>query len=245
MSKDEEWLLKEKYLGKKTDGFFADCSRLEAHEPLAYIIGSVPFLHTTIYLDSKPLIPRTETEYWVEKIIFEMKTNSSSELSVLDLCAGSGCVGIAVLKEIENSHVDFTEIDMSHHATIKKNLLENNIDILRAEIFGGDLFEKIVGTYDYILTNPPYIDPELNRTSQSVQKFEPDIALYGGTQGTEIIFRILAQATQFLKSNGVLVVEHEPEQVEAICAQAEIFEYVCITLSDQFGIPRYTVLTRK
>ena len=73
MSQDIEWLLKEKYLGQESDAFFADVKRMVLGEPLGYLIGHVPFLDTTIYLDSKPLIPRPETEFWTQKVIAEMK----------------------------------------------------------------------------------------------------------------------------------------------------------------------------
>lgn len=244
MTRDEEWLLKEKYNGEKSEGFFADCARLSAHEPLAYLIGSIPFLHTTIHLDSHPLIPRTETEFWVEKIIKEIKSNPKKEIQVLDLCAGSGCIGVAILLEVEMARVDFVEIDACHHATILKNILENNIDPTRTHIFEGDLFEEVSNTYDYILTNPPYIDPSLNRTTESVQKFEPNLALYGGTLGTEFIFKIIADAPRFLTADGMLVIEHEPEQSDAIRQHAMPHGFACTTHPDQFGVSRYTTLVR-
>ena len=77
MHRDEEWLLNEKYQGERTDEFFADCERLKSGEPLAYIIGHVPFLDATIHLDSKPLIPRTETEYWVKAVIIDITSKST------------------------------------------------------------------------------------------------------------------------------------------------------------------------
>jgi methylase of polypeptide subunit release factors len=78
MSQDIEWLLKEKFGGEKSDAFFADCKRLALGEPLGYLIGHVPFLGCTIHLDSKPLIPRTETEFWTEKAIEEIKRAAPS-----------------------------------------------------------------------------------------------------------------------------------------------------------------------
>lgn len=245
MNKDEAWLLQEKYKGKKTEDFVADCARLSNGEPLAYVIGFIPFLRTQIYLDSRPLIPRPETEFWVEKIIFDMQNNAKSNIAILDLCAGSGCIGVAVLSEIENAHVDFAEIEVSHHTTIKKNISENGIDPERTQIFGGDLFEQITDTYDYILTNPPYIDSSLHRTEKSVRTFEPALALYGGEQGTDIIFKIIEATITFLKIDGSLIIEHEPEQNDAIHMCAKTVGFSSTTYTDQYGTSRYTVLTRK
>ncbi len=103
MTQDEVWLLREKYQGVKTDAFFEDCARLKNGEPLAYIIGSIPFLNTTIFLDAHPLIPRPETEFWVEKAIAHM--NVRAPLRILDLCAGSGCIGVAVLTARKETRV--------------------------------------------------------------------------------------------------------------------------------------------
>lgn len=246
MTQDAAWLLEEKYHGEKTEGFFTDCARLATGEPLAYVIGWVPFLNTTVHLDSHPLIPRTETEYWVERAVTEMKNIEGKEsLKMLDLCAGSGCIGVAVLKNIPNALVDFGEIDVQHHPTIQKNIFENAIDPSRAHIFYSDLFERIPEEkYDYILTNPPYIDPEINRADDSVKQYEPSIALYGGLYGTELILKIIETAPEFLTERGVLYIEHEPEQSEAIRTKAHSVGFGAHTHLDQFGVARYTQLVR-
>ena len=147
MTLEEQWLLKEKYSGVESDAFKTDCERLACGEPLAYLIGHSPFLDTTIYLDSRPLIPRPETEFWTEKVITELKElvfrGQTPKLNVLDLCAGSGCIGVAIAKAVPNAHVDFVEIDEKHHPTIQKNIKENGIETKRIRIFGGDLFENV------------------------------------------------------------------------------------------------------
>lgn len=252
MTQEEAWLLKEKYNGEKTEGFFADCERLRLGEPLAYIIGDVPFLNTKIFLaneeshaDVHPLIPRAETEYWVEKAIAEMRASGKKDLKVLDLCAGSGCIGVAVLTAIPEAHVDFQEIDVRLHPIIKRNSIENNIDETRIRIIEGNLFEHITDRYDYILTNPPYIDPTLDRTSESVRAHEPSLALYGGRDGLELIMQILNDAIHHLEPHGILFIEHEPEQVPLITACAKIAAWTIITKPDQYGVPRYTRLTRE
>src|SRR3989344_3024544 len=131
---------------------------MEDSEPIAYTIGWIPFIHTKIYLDSRPLIPRPETEYWVDQVIQEIKKSKVEKPKILDLCAGSGCIGIAVLKEIPEAFVDFVEIEEIHHKTIEKNIRENNLDSSHTRIFGGDLFENVLDSYDFILSNPPYIN---------------------------------------------------------------------------------------
>ncbi len=291
LNQEERWLLEEKYSGEKSEAFFAALERLKAGEPLAYLIGHTPFLGCRIYLDSHPLIPRPETEYWVEKAIAQIQSQNDghpmSIIRVLDLCAGSGCVGVAVAKAVPMARVDFCEIDARHHPTITRNLRENGIDESRTRIFGGNLFENILiadpklaemdelqgagttakepyalygeessGTrneedrhfrqfrYDFILTNPPYIDPVLDRADPSVKTHEPHLALYGGIGGLDIINDIVAQAPAFLNPGGQLWIEHEPEQAEAIQKSAEAFGFRATTHQDQYGLPRFSVLVR-
>jgi len=245
MTRDEEWLLSEKYHGERTEDFFTDCERLKTGEPLAYVIGHVPFLDTTIWLPTKPLIPRTETEYWVNEIIETKLRVHENPVKVLDLCAGSGCIGVAVLQAIPKSTVDFVERDTSHHPTIILNIRENGIVPTRARIFGGDLFEHVTDTYDYILTNPPYIDQSLGRTEPSVLEHEPHNALFADNGGMALIEKIIEHASLHLTPKGVLVIEHEPEHVDAICILGEKHGYVSTAHVDQYGILRYTILSRK
>lgn len=203
--------------------------------PEAYQIGWVPFINTKIYLDSHPLIPRTETEYWVNLAISEIKKSGIESPHILDLCAGSGCIGVAAAKEIPQAHVDFVEIDSAHHSTIKKNAAENGV-AERVRIFGGNLFENIHDTYDIIFSNPPYIDMALGRVEESVVEHEPALALYGGVDGLEIIDRVLAHAARYLNPKGTLYLEHEPEQVEHLSKHP----LYAGSHPDQYGIMRYS-----
>lgn len=257
-SREEQWLLEEKYNGEKTEGFFSDRERLQAGEPLAYIIGHVPFLGVTIFLDSpqvcqkdaegqactRPLIPRPETEYWVHEAIQEIKLSHMAAPRVLDLCAGSGCIGVATQKALPHAHVDFAEREIRHHDTIRRNIERNGLDPKKNGILGGDLFEHIPGQYDYILTNPPYIDEALKRVDPEVVAHEPHEALFGGADGLLYIGRIINTAAQHLTESGVLYIEHEPEQSEAIRHIATHNNFFVDIRTDQYGLVRYTRLTR-
>ncbi|MFM2340312.1 MAG: peptide chain release factor N(5)-glutamine methyltransferase [Candidatus Parcubacteria bacterium] len=250
-----EWLLREKYNGEKSEAFFADCARLEAGEPLAYIIGSIPFLDATIHLDSHPLIPRPETEYWVEKAITIIKNFSRRAvlregppfgmIRVLDLCAGSGAIGVAVAKAIPGASVTFAEIDPTHLPTIKKNLTENTTiySSIKYPTVESDLFANIDGTFDFILTNPPYIDKAADTVEESVALHEPHLGLFGGADGMEIIERIMAGARASLAPQGQLWIEHEPFQCEAIAALAIAHQFSVTHHCDQYDTYRYSILT--
>jgi len=248
-SQEIKWLLKEKYNGEKSDAFFADCKRLALGEPLAYLIGFTPFLGCKIWLDSRPLIPRAETEFWVERAIETLQKGTTLSLGlaeksirVLDLCAGSGCIGIAIAKALPEAHVTFSEIDAEHIPTIKKNLAENDIPPERYEIFQTNLYQDIPETFDVILCNPPYIDKTMNRTDESVVTHEPHLALYGGQGGMEIITQLIKETSDHLKPGGHLWIEHEPEQVVKIAIAAERSGFTSETFKDQYEVDRVSVL---
>ncbi len=245
---DELWLLEEKYRGVKSEAFYADCKKLALGEPLAYLIGHIPFLNTTIYLDSRPLIPRPETEFWTKEVIESLNhtptlgISNSHPLHILDLCAGSGCIGVAIAKALPNSHVDFSEIEKRHIATIEKNVRENNISPERANIYHTNLYDSVSGKYDLIVSNPPYIDSTLNRVHESVVNFEPHLSLFGGKGGMDVIVDIIKQAPQHLTPSGQLWLEHEPEQSAQISMCASDNGFTSTTHKDQYGNERYSIL---
>jgi release factor glutamine methyltransferase len=248
MTQDEVWLLQEKYNGEKTASFFSDCERLHAGEPLAYILGSIPFLDTIVHLESRPLIPRPETEFWVEKAIQHIQHVALGTPHILDVCAGSGAIGIAVAHAVPGSRVDFAEISAAHQSTIVKNIDENfphhQGARSRFRIFIGDLFDALPtdARYDFILTNPPYIDAAAHTVTAEVTAFEPHEALFGGKDGTEIITRIIIQAKQYLTERGELWIEHEPTQSSAIEALATRYGYTTIVHTDQYKVERFSRL---
>lgn len=230
----------EKYGGEKSEAFFADLERLRDGEPLAYVIGHVPFLSCSIYLDSRPLIPRPETEFWVEKAIEKIKTVATPR--VLDLCSGSGAIGVAVAKHCPVARVVLSDLSDEHNTTVNRTIRENGVDENQIEVVNGDLFENVSGQFDFILSNPPYIDPALDRTEESVKSYEPHLALYGGPGGLKMLLAIINDSKKFLAPSGQLWIEHEPEQVEAIRESAEAAGFRASAQHDQYGVQRYSVL---
>ncbi len=249
MTREESWILKEKYNNEKSEGFFIDCKRLQEGEPLAYIIGHIPFLNSTIYLDSHPLIPRPETEYWVEKAITNIQSVSTrhplERISVLDLCTGSGAIAIAVASTILNTEIDAVEIDTAHNSTIHRTMSLNSIPEHTIHLYNGDLFQSLPPQkkYDFILSNPPYINEDAKTAEKSVTDFEPALALFGGINGFEIIERIIEQSRTHLKPGGELWIEHEPSQSERIKTCTEKNNFSSVTHTDQYGVLRYSILT--
>jgi len=244
-----QWLLKEKYNGEKNAAFFADCKRLALGEPLGYVIGFTPFLDCKIWLDSHPLIPRPETEFWTEQCIHSFKSSNTLSLGfqdrslrVLDLCAGSGCIGIAFANAFPTARVEFSEIDAKHIPTIKKNITENNIHPEQTKVHHTSLFTGITGKFDLILSNPPYIDEQNSRAEVSVVDHEPHIALFGGKAGLETIRDIINSAKEYLAPGGQLWLEHEPEQIVKIAAMAERNNLTSANYKDQYGVDRFTVI---
>jgi len=226
--KEKDWILREKYNGLATTSFEADLKRLASGEPVAYIIGFVDFLGCKIDLSEKPLIPRPETEYWTEHVIAEINKRNTIMTTVtkvllpvncLDIFSGSGCVGLAILKNVPNSKVVFVEKSTRFCRQIEKNLELNGIakeryQIVRANIFrpiGGETFT--IDKFDYILANPPYIPLERkDKLDKSVIDWEPDEALFTKDDGLLIIKRFLSEVKEHLNQDGQIWLEFDISQ---------------------------------
>lgn len=206
--KDEDHLIRDKYNGDTSVDLKDDIARLASGEPLAYVIGWIPFLDLRISLASKPLIPRPETEWWTERLIQHLSERFGSEpFSFLDLCAGSGAIGLSVLKAFPNAEVSFGEIVPEHTEQIRRTLSKNGLDASRAHIKTSDLFAAFSGKrFSVIATNPPYI-PSERVLDASVTDFEPANALFAGTDGLEVIRSITKEAPEHLLPEGELWIE--------------------------------------
>lgn len=234
---DVEALIREKYSGdREAPGVAADLARLDAGEPLAYVIGNQPFLGLSLSLGSRPLIPRPETEWWTELLCERI---GDAPLRILDLCAGSGAVGLAVLKQCGNARVSFGELVPEHAKTIRENLERNGLDAARADIRTGDLFAPFVGErYDLVAANPPYI-PEGRALDSSVTDHEPGEALFSGPDGLSVIRRIAAEAAAFAPELWMECDQSNADEAARLCLEADARR--ADVRIDQYERPRLVV----
>lgn len=246
MDKDEQWLLEEKYAEQATPAYEVDKKRLAKGEPLGYIIGSQPFFGLKIYLDSKPLIPRPETEWWTEQLITLLRERGQMEnrINFLDLCAGSGAIGCAALAQLPNARVYFGDNDQAHEATILKNIYENNLDVSRALVHIGDLFEPFGDIrFDVIAANPPYI-PTSRILPASVADHEPGGALFAGEDGLAVIRRIAQELQHHLAETGIAWIECDHAHANNARQLFEEQGFSARVRTDQYDMPRILVVSR-
>ena len=220
-------------------------------KPIGYVKGPVYFLGCKIDLSKKPFVPRPESEYWVRKAIQNIKIKIKSrklktKITCFDIFAGSGCIGIALLKHIPNATVDFAEKEKKFLEQIKLNAKINNIDPKRFRIIRSDIFSRVRNKYNYILDNPPYVaGSRAKEVDPEVLKWEPRKALFAGKDGLDVIRKFLPEAIRRLKSRGELWMEFDPSQKDAI---AEVLKNSGAAFSffrDQYGKWRYLVAVQK
>jgi len=237
-------LVRDKYKGNATQVTPEDLARLATGEPLAYVIGWVPFLGLCIELDSRPLIPRPETEWWIESFISEIKARDAKEkpLRILDLCAGSGAMGLAVLKALPYAHVSFAELSPAHTTQIEKNLEINSLNSSRATIRSSDVFSAFPSeSWDIILCNPPYI-PNTRTLEASVVDFEPNEALFSGTDGLDLIRKICSEVQGHLSPAGEVWMECDTSNIAETAALLTRAGSEGVEIrTDQYGRPRIVV----
>jgi HemK-like putative methylase len=197
------------------------------------------FLGCEISLE-KAFRPRIETEFWAQKAVKENRLRKG-RTDILDIFAGSGCIGMSFLKGIEGSFVDFVDISPDAVSEIKKNLEANDIPEERYKIIRSDFFSNIgEKKYDIILSNPPYVALDrIKEVEEDVLKRDPKEALFGGKDGMDCIRRFLGEVKDHLKKEGVFYMEFDPLQEKEIKKELEILGIDCDIRKDQFGKIRW------
>ncbi len=182
--------------------------------PIQYITNKQEFMKLNFYVDKNVLIPQPDTEILVEKAI-EICNNHGNDIKILDLCTGSGAIGISIAKNIKNAKVYATDIKNTVIDIAKQNAKQNNVDNI--EFIVSDMFENIQEKdFDIIVSNPPYIETDVIKTLPAEVRNEPIIALDGGKDGLKFYKIILSEYKKYLKKDGYLLLEIGYNQAKSV-----------------------------
>ena len=206
----------EKLLGEEEiAGFGKWLSRRLAGEPVAYIVGAKEFWSLLFEVNREVLIPRPETEILVEEALLAAN-NMPGELRILEIGVGSGAVSVALARELPAARLVATDISAAALAVARRNALAHGVAD-RIDFLCGDLYAPVVGAFDLIVSNPPYIAAdEFAQLPRGVRDFEPGLALIAGEGGTARHREIIAGSRRHLRKGGWLLMEMGAGQKELI-----------------------------
>ncbi len=195
--------------------------RRAEREPLAYILGEREFWSMTFLVSPDVLIPRPESELLVERAVALL--GEGRESRILDLCTGSGAVGLAIAGELSEARVTLLDLCPKALRVARRNADKFGL-ANRTRFLASDLFQALVGEerFELIASNPPYVaEGELVGLMPEVSSFEPRLALDGGADGMDFIRRIIEAAPAHLARGGFLMIEMDPRQMTEAGALAE------------------------
>ena len=194
-------------------------ARVIEGEPLAYILGEWEFYGLPLYVNKNVLIPRDDT-CAVATLAIEKALQLGADPRILDLCTGSGCIGLAVASRVKDARVTLADVSKEALAVAKSNIQRNHLSG-RVSCIQADALKKpspFLGKFDLIVSNPPYItDQEMKELPRSVSDYEPHLALFGGEDGLDFYRAIAQNYAQALKPGGYLCFEFGMGQGDGVC----------------------------
>lgn len=180
--------------------------RVKERIPAAYLTHEAWFAGLPFYVDERVLVPRSPLAELIEQRLMPWVDVARVE-AILDLCTGSGCIGIACAFAFPDAHVDLSDLSDGAVAVAQENISRHALQP-RVKAIQSDLFERLEGRrYDVIISNPPYVDAQTMASLPAEYEHEPAVGLAGGGDGLALVGRILDQAAAHLKPHGVLIVE--------------------------------------
>lgn len=194
--------------------------RLLKEEPLAYILQEWDFYGMRLYVDKHVLIPRDDT-FAVTALAIKQSIFLDRDPRILDLCTGSGCIGLAIAQHVKDARVTLADISKDALAVAKKNVIGQKLSG-RVSCVSADALQQppaFLGKFDMIVSNPPYITgKEMEALPDSVRCYEPHMALFGGEDGLDFYRAIAGNYRHALKPGGFLCLEFGMGQGNDICA---------------------------
>ena len=216
--------------------------------PAQYITGHQEFWGMDLIVTPAVLIPRPETEHLIEAVLdlvgraplrqAQGKLSPDTSLHIADVGTGSGCIALALAKELPQAQIEATDISAAAlevaRANAARHRLESRIEFRESDLLAG----SPDNTFDFIVSNPPYVgDSEADTVQLEVRKFEPHDAVFAGPTGTEVIARLIPQAHATLKPGGWLLLEVSGTIAEKVMGMLQHWEEVSAK-SDLQSIPR-------
>jgi release factor-specific protein-(glutamine-N5) methyltransferase len=217
--------------------------------PLQYIVGMQEFMGLPLRVNRSVLIPRLDTEVLVENVIEAMNRKNLRNPEVLDMCTGSGAIGISIAAKVPDAIVTMTDVSEDALNTAIGNAGLNGVN-RRCIFLLGSMFEAVPDDkhYDVIVCNPPYIPSDVIDTLEiEVKDHEPRMALDGGRDGLDF-YRIIAdKASLYLKTGGILALEigaEQAEDVKKLLNETKTFEEIRV-IRDLAHLDRAIIATRR
>ncbi len=210
--------------------------------PLSHLVGFEYFYDRKFKVTSDVLSPRMETEELVYKVIDYIRKNNLTNIKILDLCTGSGIIGITLKKELEEFDVKILASDISSTAltVAKENASSLEVDISFAE---SDLFSNIQDKFDIIVSNPPYIAHDDKKTiKENVLNYDPHLALFADEEGMYFYRNIIEKSRPYLNEKGIMFFEIGYDQKEKIITLGENNKFETVVYKDINGRDRIAVL---
>ena len=227
--------------------FCAFIARRLRHEPVAYITGRKAFWSFTLEVNNDVLIPRPDTEVIVEEALAVLNAHPVDQPRILDIGTGSGAIALALASEVPGAQITATDISEMALAVAKKNALALGRD-QQVTFLQGNLFTPAHGTFDLIVSNPPYISAgEYETLPAGVKDFEPRVALFAGKSGLEFYENLVYQAKDYLKEKGWLLLEiggKQSREVRNLLEMTEFYDSIDVR-ADYAGLSRVIKGRRK
>ena len=247
--KTQEEVLRDRdlYAGEQTCAAVEDATeRLLSGEPLPYVLGEWEFYGLSLYVNRNVLIPRDDT-CAVVGLAIKQAIFLPSDPRVLDLCTGSGCIGLAIASRIKDARVTLADISKEALVVAKKNIILNKmsgrVSGVQADALGPA--PAFLGKFDMIVSNPPYITgPEMGELPGSVKDFEPYLALYGGRDGLDFYRSIAQNYSKALKPGGFLALEFGMGQGDDVCRILTEHGYTILERTKDFNDRERAVLAQ-
>ena len=215
-------------------------------EPLAYVLGEWSFYGMTLYVDKNVLIPRDDT-CAVTQLAIKRGLFLDQDPRVLDLCTGSGCIGLAIANRVKDARVTLADVSRDALAIAKKNIARMKLSA-RVSCVQADALkpaDSFLGKFDLIVSNPPYVTTtEMEALPESVKDYEPHLALHGGEDGLDFYRAIVKNYTPALKPGGYICFEFGMGQGDAVCEILQNNGYTVLDRVQDFNERERAVLAQ-